>query len=164
MSWSERLELLSYMVTILGFPFAIAIFVYEQRKSRQIDRSELHRMLSQEYDNFLRLVLEHADLSFFLKSRLSSELSEEQIERKEILLRILISLFEKAYIILYRDDLSGDTLRLWLAWEDDMREWCRREDFRNALPDLLEGEDPRFSAHIRRIAKEEGAAARIEAP
>jgi hypothetical protein len=154
MPWTQGLEMLSYAVTILGFPFAIIIFAYEQRKRRQIERNELHRMLSQEYDNFLRLALEHADLSFFLKSRLNSELSEEQIERKEILFRILISLFEKAYIILYSEDLRGDTLRLWLAWEDDMREWCRREDFRNALPHLLEGEDDRFSAHIRRVAQE----------
>jgi hypothetical protein len=158
MPWSQALEMLSYAVTILGFPFAIVIFAYEQRKRRQIERNELHRMLSQEYDNFLRLVLEHADLSFFMKSRPNSKLSEEQIERKEILFRILTSLFEKAYIILYQDDLSGDTLRLWLAWEDDMREWCRREDFRSALPHLLEGEDDRFSAHIRRIAKETAAA------
>jgi hypothetical protein len=160
MPWSQGLEMLSYAVTILGFPFAIIIFAYEQRKRRQIERNELHRMLSQEYDNFLRLALEHADLSFFLKSRLNSELSEEQIERKEILFRILISLFEKAYIILYREDLSGDTLRLWLAWEDDMREWCRREDFRNALPHLLEGEDDRFSTHIRRFAEEAAAVSR----
>jgi hypothetical protein len=33
-----------------------------------------------------------------------------------------------------------------------MREWCRNEEFRAALPELLEGEDPDFQAHIRRIA------------
>jgi hypothetical protein len=36
-----------------------------------------------------------------------------------------------------------------------MREWCRREDFHNALPLLLRGEDPAFQAYIRRIADEE---------
>jgi hypothetical protein len=34
-----------------------------------------------------------------------------------------------------------------------MREWCRRADFRQALPELLEGEDPDFKAHIERIAQ-----------
>jgi hypothetical protein len=36
-----------------------------------------------------------------------------------------------------------------------MREWCRREDFRRALPRLLPGEDPDFAAYIRRLAEEE---------
>ena len=36
-----------------------------------------------------------------------------------------------------------------------MREWCRRDDFRHALPLLLRGEDPDFVAYIRRIAEEE---------
>jgi hypothetical protein len=34
-----------------------------------------------------------------------------------------------------------------------MREWCRRSDFRQALSELLEGEDPDFRAHIERIAQ-----------
>jgi hypothetical protein len=33
-----------------------------------------------------------------------------------------------------------------------MREWCQRLDFRKALPELLEGEDPDFRKHIERIA------------
>ena len=36
-----------------------------------------------------------------------------------------------------------------------MREWCRRADFRNRLPELLRGEDPDFAAYIRRLAVEE---------
>jgi hypothetical protein len=35
-----------------------------------------------------------------------------------------------------------------------MREWCRRPEFRKALPELLEGEDPEFRSHIESIAKE----------
>jgi hypothetical protein len=38
-----------------------------------------------------------------------------------------------------------------------MREWCRHEVFRSALPVLLRGEDPGFVRYIRRIAEEEGA-------
>jgi hypothetical protein len=36
-----------------------------------------------------------------------------------------------------------------------MREWCRRDDFHNALPLLLRGEDPGFQAYIKRVAHEE---------
>ncbi len=48
--------------------------------------------------------------------------------------------------------MPKQTRRLWSSWEDYMREWCRNDDFRDALPELLEGEDLDFQAHIRRIA------------
>jgi hypothetical protein len=72
---------------------------------------------------------------------------------------MLVSLFEKAYIILYDDDMGRDARRRWLSWEDDMREWCRKNDFKDILPDLLEGEDDQFSAYILAVAKSEGLSA-----
>lgn len=49
--------------------------------------------------------------------------------------------------------MDKQTTRLWQSWEDYMREWCRRPDFREAMPELLSGEDEDFQAHIRRIAE-----------
>ena len=149
------LEALSYVVTILGFPIAIFVFVYERRRSLQNEESELHRHLSEEYDKFLRLVLDNADLLLLRRSEAPPSLAEEQLERREILFRMLVSLFEKAFIILHSEDMGRDAKRRWLSWEDDMREWCRREDFRATLPDLLEGEDDEFSQHIMKIAQSE---------
>ena len=149
------LEALSYVVTILGFPVAIFVFVYEQRRRLRAEESELHRRLSEEYDNFLRLALGNADLLLWRSSDAAATFSDEQRERRDILFRMLVSLFEKAYIILHSDDMDRDATRRWLSWEDDMREWCRRPDFRALLPALLEGEDDAFSAHIRKIAAEE---------
>jgi hypothetical protein len=65
----------------------------------------------------------------------------------------LVSLFEKAYIILHNDDMGRDARRRWLSWDDDMREWCQRDDFRAVLPKLLEGEDDEFSTYILEIAR-----------
>ena len=147
------LEALSYVVTILGFPIAIFVFVYERRRSLQNAESELHRHLSEEYDNFLRLVLDNADLLLLRVPATPVTLSEEQLERREIIFMMLVSLFEKAYIILYNENMNRDAKRRWMSWEDDMREWCRKEEFRSLLPDLLEGEDDAFSQHILKIAK-----------
>ncbi len=147
------LEALSYVITILGFPAAICVFVYEHRRRLSNEENELHRHLSEEYDNFLRLVLDNADLLLLRRSKTPPTLSEEQSERREIIFRMLVSLFEKAYIILYAEDMGRDAKRRWLSWEDDMREWCRREDFRTVLPELLEGEDDAFSWHILAIAQ-----------
>ena len=38
-----------------------------------------------------------------------------------------------------------------------MRESCPRKEFRDALPELLEGEDEDFQAHILKIADAESA-------
>lgn len=149
MTW---LEALSYVVTILGFPTAIFVFVYEHRRRLSNEENELHRHLSEEYDNFLRLVLDNADL-LLLRSKKPPALSEEQSERREVIFRMLVSLFEKAYIILYDENMGRDAKRRWLSWEDDMREWCGREDFRKVLPKLLEGEDDAFGQHILAIAQ-----------
>ncbi len=153
------LEALSQLVTILGFPLAIGVFVYEQRRRLKAEEDELHRHLSEEYDNFLRLGLDNADLLLWRRVDPSMKLSEEQLERRDILFRMLVSLFEKAFIILYSENMNRDAARRWLSWEDDMREWCRRPDFRTLLPALLEGEDDAFSVHIRRIAETEARAA-----
>ena len=158
MTWFEWAEGLSYVVTIFGLPLAIVVFVYEQRRERQGEEEELYQRLSDEYTNFLKLVLANPDLHLLRKSTRDDPLTEEQNERKLAIFNILISLFERAYILVYEEKMDRQTQRLWLSWEDYMREWCRRKDFRDALPDLLKGEDEDFSAHIRRIAESEKAA------
>jgi hypothetical protein len=51
--------------------------------------------------------------------------------------------------------MGKQTKRLWSSWEDYMREWCRRKDFRGVLPELLQGEDEYFCDHILKIAEAE---------
>jgi hypothetical protein len=148
-------ELLSYVVTVVGLPLAIAVFVFEQRKERQNDDDETYQQLSTEYAEFLKLVLDNADLR--LLSPTAIALTDEQRERRLVLFSILVSLFERAYLLVYEENPSRQNRRLWQSWEDYMREWCRRADFREALPPLLEGEDPEFQQLMRGLAAEEAA-------
>ena len=149
----ELLEALSYLVTILGFPIAIFVFVYEHRRRLSNDENELHRLLSEEYDNFVRLTLDNADLLIWRSTDDTANLNEEQLERRRIIYMMLVSLFEKAYIILFSENMTHERQRRWLSWEDDMQEWCCKKDFANQLPELLEGEDSAFSQHILAIAR-----------
>jgi len=155
MNWLEWFELLSYVVTIVGLPLAIGIFIYEQRKERQNEEEELYQRLSDEYTSFLKLVLENSDLQLLRQQGQPQSLTDEQKERKLIIFGILVSLFERAYILVYENDMNKQTRRLWSSWEDYMREWCRREDFRAVLENLLEGEDEDFQKHIRQIVAQE---------
>lgn len=155
MSWFEWMEFLSYLVTVIGLPLAIFVFIHEQRKERRNEEEELYQELSDEYMEFQKLVLDHADLQLTRRSSVQLTLNEEQQERKRVLFGILISLFERAYLLVYEDDMSKQTRRLWQSWADYMGEWCRREDFRAALPELLEGEDEDFCRLISGIAEQE---------
>lgn len=157
MSILEWLELASYVVTVIGLPGAIYVFVHEQRKERDSEEEEIHQRLSDDYVEFLRLVLDHADLQLLRRPGRQTELSGEQQERRDVLFGILVSIFERAYLLVYEEEMPRKTRRLWQSWEDYMREWCRREDFRAALPELLRGEDEEFCTLIRRIADEESA-------
>ena len=84
--WSplEWLEALSYLVTIVGLPFAIGVFLFEQREERQNEEESIYQNLSDEYADFLRLVLEHADLQLRSKPR-TETLTAEQEERRLLL-------------------------------------------------------------------------------
>jgi hypothetical protein len=70
-----------------------------------------------------------------------------------IIFSMLVSLFERAYLLLYEDDMTPKQARRWRSWEDYMHEWCQREDFRISLPLLLRGEDPDFVSYIQSLAK-----------
>jgi hypothetical protein len=147
-------ETASYVVTVIGLPLAISVFLYEQRKERDNEEEEAYQMISDAYKDFLRIVLDNSDLR--LRTETSTpDLTPEQHERMMLIFDMLISLFERAYLVLHEPDMNERQRRRWASWEDYMHEWCRREDFRSALPLLLRGEDEEFVAHIKRIADEE---------
>ncbi len=154
MSAMEFWELSSYVVTVVGLPCAIGIFVYEQRKERNNEEEEVYQLLSDSYSDFLRLVIENPDLKLRSQSA-TPDLTEEQQERMLIIFEMLIALFERAYLTAYDDVMTVKQQRRWHSWDDFMREWCRRIDFRTHLPRLLHGEDPDFADYIRRLAEEE---------
>lgn len=143
----------SYIVTVVGLPFAILVFMWEQRREQQNEEEEIYQYLSEEYAEFQKLVLENSDL------RLSNEkeypdLDAEQQERRRVLYDILISLFERAYLLVYEERMDKQTARRWASWEDYIRFWLRKSDFRALLPELLEGEDADFVAYVKKIASQ----------
>jgi len=151
---AKILEILSYLVTVIGFPFAIFVFIFEKRRENLAEDYEIYQRLSDEYFRFQRLMLTNSDLKLRLDTK-TEGLSKEQSERMIILFDILISLFERAYILVYAPGESAQRTRMWGSWEDYMREWCRRQDFVEHLPILLKGEDPEFVAYIRKLVEEE---------
>ena len=49
--------LLSNVVTVIGLPLAIAVFFFEQRKERENEEEEVYQLLSDSYQDFLKVAL-----------------------------------------------------------------------------------------------------------
>ena len=151
----ETWELLSYVVTVVGLPLAIGVFLYEQRRERENEEEEVYQLLSDNYQDFLKVALDNPDLKLFSAGAAES-LNAEQRERQLIIFNMLMSLFERAYLLLHEDDMTQKQARRWHSWEDYMLEWCRRPDFRASLPLLLRGEDPGFVRYLQNVAAAAG--------
>ncbi len=67
--------MLTYLVTILGLPLAILTFVWKQRKERR-NEEEIFQRLSDEYRDFLKPVLDNADLHLLRREGARSEFTE----------------------------------------------------------------------------------------
>ena len=65
MSTLEIWELLSYVVTVVGLPLAISVFIFEQRKERDNEEEEVYQLLSDNYQEFLKIALANPDLRLF---------------------------------------------------------------------------------------------------
>lgn len=155
LSARDAWELASFVVTTLGLPFAILFFAWEQRKERDNEEEEGYQLLSNAYNDFLKVVLANPDLRLRTQEPLDDP-TPEQRERMLVIFDMLISLFERAYLVAYKPRMGETEARRWNSWDDYMREWCRRENFHDALPLLLHGEDPEFRNYICRVAREEG--------
>lgn len=159
---ADTWELASFIVTVIGLPTAIAIFIYEQRRERRNEEDEVYQLLSNAYNDFLKVVIDNPDLR--LRSQTATpDLSAEQQERMLLIFDMLVSLLERAYLTAWSPHMTAEQKRRWNSWEDFMREWLRRDDFYLRLPQLLKGEDPEFVAYLSQLAQQERGAPLIVA-
>jgi hypothetical protein len=154
-SWREAFELASFAVTVIGLPFAVWVFYVQQRKERENEEEEAYQHLADAYNDFLKVVLANSDLQLRTNSALPDPTSEQK-ERMLVIFDMLVSLFERAFLVAWKPEMTQSEQRRWNSWDDYMREWCRRDDFAHALPFLLRGEDAEFQSYITRVAGEEG--------
>ncbi|HVY67073.1 MAG TPA: hypothetical protein VHH11_19850, partial [Gammaproteobacteria bacterium] len=82
-------ELLSYIVTTIGLPVAIFVFLYEQKKERDNEDEEVYQLLSDNYQDFLKIALDNSDLRLFSAEQ-TPELTQEHRERMRIIFNMLI--------------------------------------------------------------------------
>ncbi len=99
----ETWELLSYVVTVVGLPMAILVYLLEKRQERINDEDDVYERLSRNYQDFLQLALDHPDLKLLSQTH-TPNLTAEQEERMQAIFAMLIALFERAYLLLYEKE------------------------------------------------------------
>ncbi len=154
MNLQEVLEMASYVVTVIGLPFGIWVFVKQERAERENEEEAAYLHMADAYNDFLKVVLANSDLQLRTAAALPNP-TPEQSERMLVIFDMLVSLFERAYLVAWKPEMTATEQRRWNSWDDYMHEWCQREDFHRALPFLLRGEDPAFQAYIQRVAAQE---------
>ena len=157
-------ELASYIVVVLGVP--IGLFQYYQSKvrERQERESRVFDAVSASYLDFQRTCLQYPYLDVFdIPDAAPATLTPAQQKEELIAFAILFSIFERAYL-LYVANQTPITEAQWQGWDQHMRGYFRRANFRRAWHTGDGSYDPRFNEYMRRIeaesvAQEKGSAA-----
>lgn len=143
----EWMEFFSYVATIVGIPLATFIFVIQEKKERQNEQEEIYDKLMGHYTDIQNKLFEHPELDIHDKPLENPEDSRRQY----ILYEMVISLFERSFILLeYEKD--PEYQRMWNSWVDYIRQWLKYNNFRAALPQLMEGEDAEFVSYMSKLS------------
>lgn len=133
------MELLSYIATTVGIPLAIVTFIHQEKKERQSEQEEIYDKLMGHYSEIQEKLFEYPELDQHDRPLTDPEAAR----RQQILYEMLVSLFERAFILLY-GETDPAYRRMWNSWIDYIEIWSIRPNFRAALPRLMRGEDPDF--------------------
>ncbi|MCK4585759.1 MAG: hypothetical protein KAU29_00330 [Gammaproteobacteria bacterium] len=127
---SQYLEAVTFIITIMGVPAAIFIYLKEQKNQRIEREYGTFDALDEKYIEIQQLCIEHPELDVF-DSPFSNpkELSEEQKKQEEAILLIRISIFERAFLM-YQRTTSQSKKDQWEGWELEITEWLSRSNFR----------------------------------
>lgn len=147
MSLLEFMEFLSYVATVVGIPLALMTFIYQEKKERQNEQEEIYDKLMGDYTGIQEKLFQYPELDVHDKPLQDTE----DARRQYILYQMVVSLFERSYILLANEP-DPAYQRMWNSWEDYIREWITRENFRVALPRLMEGEDRDFVSYMAKMS------------
>jgi hypothetical protein len=147
MTLLEFMEFLSYVATVVGIPLALMTFVYQEKKERQNEQEEIYDKLMGHYTEIQEKLFEHPELDMH-QTPLGNA---EDARRQHILYQMVVSLFERSFILL-ASETDPAYQRMWNSWEDYIREWLARPNFRVALPILMEGEDKDFVTYMAKLS------------
>lgn len=124
------LEIATFIITIMGVPAAIFLYMKEQHQQRIEREYGTFDALDEKYIEIQQLCLEYPELDVFDSPYASpKDLSEEEEKQEEAILLIRISIFERAYLM-YNRTTSRAKYGQWEGWELEIKEWFERDNYR----------------------------------
>jgi len=133
---------------ILGVPVTLFAFLHQERKEREAEQEEIYDKLMEHYANIQDKLFAHPEIDVHMLPLQDAEDSR----RQRIVYEMLVSLFERAYILL-ADETDPNYQRMWNSWLDYINLWVGRSNFRALLPEMMRGEDPGFVHFMARISR-----------
>jgi hypothetical protein len=96
----EWMELASYIATVFGIPFAIVVFMHQELKERRIEQQEIYDKLMDHYTEIQDKLFEFPEIDFHD----NPIYDPEDARRQYILYEMVVSLFERSFILLYGEE------------------------------------------------------------
>lgn len=154
-----NLETVLNLIQLVGIPIAILIYFFNKRKERRDRDYGTYDSLDDKYIDYLQLCLEypHLDVADIRRDKVpgnTTELSPDDKRAERIMFSVLLSIMERAYLM-YKDGWYNVKEEQWNGWEGYIRDWLKRTNFKNALPDLKPGFDQRFVDYLDDLEKQQ---------
>ena len=128
---AQYLEIATFLITILGLPFALYIYINEQKAQRAEREYGTYDALDDKYIELQQLCLQYPKLDIFDSPFVNpNTLTEEDQKQEEAILLNRISIFELAFKKYQREPAQAKDNQ-WDGWEIDILEWLERENFKN---------------------------------
>jgi hypothetical protein len=124
---------------ILGVPLTLITLAQQERKERENEQQKIYDAMMGHYASIQDKLFAHPEIDQHTTPLNDSE----DVRRQRIVYEMLISLFERAYIML-SDETAPAYQRMWNSWVDYIHLWVDRPNFRILLPQMMRGEDPAF--------------------
>lgn len=123
------LEMTTYVITILGVPFALYMYIDEQKTQRAEREYGTYDALDDKYIELQQLCLQYSKLDIFdTPFENPNKLSEEEQKQEEAILLIRVSIFERAFLM-YQREANQAKKDQWDGWKIEIIEWLERKNF-----------------------------------
>lgn len=146
----DYLDVIGKFVVILGLPLGYIQYRRSKKKERRDREYGTYNALDEKYLEFQKLCLDHPYLNIFdIPDKETHPLNEKQKKEELILLTMLFSIFERAYL-LYSDQNSEIKRKQWVGWDSYIKSYCERDNFLTAWEISGSTFDTDFEAYMRK--------------
>ena len=146
----QYLEISTFLITIMGLPAAIFLYLKEHHKQREEREYGTFNSLDEKYIEIQQLCLAHPELDAFDTPYAEPRvLSDQEEKQEEAILLIRISIFERAYLM-YQRTTSQAKKGQWEGWELEIEGWFQRGNFKKVCEDHGLYFDKEFFTHFNK--------------